>query len=160
MADCAEKAQHRWHCSPHNILSPRVAYTIVWQPWAIKGATPTALKHIFRNTIPIVSCGKKQQIIAWNNVNWFIFNCQQNHHNLLTFKQLPPFLGLTTPLSLRRGAGGEALFSLHYFTFYYQSCHPHNCFTTQLGTSCSFDSPGLARDEPTPGEYSQGDSTP
>ena len=29
----------------------------------------------------------------------------------------------------------------------------------QLGTSCSFDSPGLARDEPTPGEHSQGDST-
>ena len=25
---------------------------------------------------------------------------------------------------------------------------------------CSFDSPGLARNEPTPGEYSQGDSTP
>ena len=32
--------------------------------------------------------------------------------------------------------------------------------TTQLGTSCSFDSPGLARDEPTPGKRSQGDSTP
>jgi len=32
--------------------------------------------------------------------------------------------------------------------------------TTQLGTSCSFDSPGLARNEPTPGERSQGDSTP
>ena len=30
----------------------------------------------------------------------------------------------------------------------------------QLGTSCVFDSPGLARNEPTPGEYSQGDSTP
>jgi len=30
----------------------------------------------------------------------------------------------------------------------------------QLGTSCSFDSPGLARDEPTPGEYSQGESRP
>ena len=30
----------------------------------------------------------------------------------------------------------------------------------QLGTSCVFDSPGLARDEPTPGEHSQGDSTP
>ena len=30
----------------------------------------------------------------------------------------------------------------------------------QLGTSCSFDSPGLARDEPTPGQQSQGDSTP
>ena len=25
---------------------------------------------------------------------------------------------------------------------------------------CSFDSPGLARNEPTPGEYPQGDSTP
>ena len=32
--------------------------------------------------------------------------------------------------------------------------------TTQLGTSCSFDSPGLARNEPTPGKRSQGDSTP
>ena len=30
----------------------------------------------------------------------------------------------------------------------------------QLGTSCSFDSPGLARDEPTPGQRLQGDSTP
>ena len=32
--------------------------------------------------------------------------------------------------------------------------------TTQLGTSCSFDSPGLARNEPTPGKHSQGVSTP
>ena len=31
---------------------------------------------------------------------------------------------------------------------------------SQLGTSCSFDSPGLARNEPTPGEHSQGESTP
>ena len=30
----------------------------------------------------------------------------------------------------------------------------------QLGTSCSFDSPGLARNEPTPGKCLQGDSTP
>ena len=35
-----------------------------------------------------------------------------------------------------------------------------NVTTRQLGTSCSFDSPGLARDEPTPGQRSQGDSTP
>ena len=35
-----------------------------------------------------------------------------------------------------------------------------NALMPQLGTSCSFDSPGLARNEPTPGEYSQGDSTP
>ena len=35
-----------------------------------------------------------------------------------------------------------------------------NALTTQLGTSCSFDSPGLARNEPTPGKRLQGDSTP
>ena len=35
-----------------------------------------------------------------------------------------------------------------------------NVLTMQLGTSCSFDSPGLARNEPTPGKCSQGDSTP
>ena len=29
-----------------------------------------------------------------------------------------------------------------------------NVATTQLGTSCSFDSPGLARNEPTPGQRS------
>ena len=60
----------------------------------------------------------------------------------------------------KQRAGGEALFALYHLTFNYQLCYPHNCFTTQLGTSRSFDSPGLARDEPTPGEYSQGDSTP
>ena len=30
----------------------------------------------------------------------------------------------------------------------------------QLGTSCVFDSPGLARNEPTPGQRLQGDPTP
>ena len=35
-----------------------------------------------------------------------------------------------------------------------------NILTTQLGMSCSFDSPGLARNEPTPGKHPQGDSTP
>ena len=35
-----------------------------------------------------------------------------------------------------------------------------NVLTTQLGTSCASDSPGLARNEPTPGKCSQGDSTP
>ena len=35
-----------------------------------------------------------------------------------------------------------------------------NVIMLQLGTSCSFDSPGLARNEPTPGKHSQGDSTP
>ena len=35
-----------------------------------------------------------------------------------------------------------------------------NALMVQLGTSCSFDSPGLARNEPTPGQRSQGDATP
>ena len=35
-----------------------------------------------------------------------------------------------------------------------------NALISQLGTSCAFDSPGLARNEPTPGERLQGDSTP
>jgi len=35
-----------------------------------------------------------------------------------------------------------------------------NVATTQLGTSCSFDSPGGGRTAPRPGEYLQGDSTP
>ena len=34
-----------------------------------------------------------------------------------------------------------------------------NALMVQLGTSCSFDSPGLARNEPTPGKRLQGDST-
>ena len=38
--------------------------------------------------------------------------------------------------------------------------HITNALTTQLGTSCSFDSPGLARNEPTPGKHPHGDSTP
>ena len=35
-----------------------------------------------------------------------------------------------------------------------------NALMVQLGTSCAFDSPGLARNEPTLGKRSQGDSTP
>ena len=38
------------------------------------------------------------------------FTYQQHHHLLLTLKHSPPFQEVTTPLSLRRGAGGEALF--------------------------------------------------
>ncbi|WP_281626967.1 hypothetical protein [Segatella salivae] len=39
-------------------------------------------------------------------------------------------------------------------------CAMVNVTMMQLGTSCAFDSPGLARNEPTPGKRSQGDSTP
>ena len=48
----------------------------------------------------------------------------------------------------------------NHFTLHYKPCHLYNWFISQLGTSCSFDSPGLARNEPTPGKRSQGDSTP
>ena len=39
-------------------------------------------------------------------------------------------------------------------------CVMVNVTMMQLGTSCSFDSPGLAKNEPTLGKRSQGDSTP
>ena len=32
----------------------QVACTIIWQPWAIKSATPTALKHAFSDVINFV----------------------------------------------------------------------------------------------------------
>ena len=35
-----------------------------------------------------------------------------------------------------------------------------NALMVQRRRCCSFDSPGVARDEPTPGEHPQGDSTP
>ena len=35
-----------------------------------------------------------------------------------------------------------------------------NALIAQRRRCCSFDSPGLARNEPTPGEHPQGDSTP
>ena len=123
-----------------------------------------------------------RHFIARNAPNRFMFYYQQHYRNLLISRQLAPFPWLTTPLPLWGGAGGEALFPLHYFIFNYQPRHPHNYFISQLrwycaiipmdefrkinalmvqlGTSCSFDSPGLARNEPTPGKHSQGDSTP
>ncbi|MBF1524115.1 MAG: hypothetical protein HXN94_07740, partial [Prevotella salivae] len=73
----------------------------------------------------------------------------------------------------KQRAGGKTLFALHYFSFHYPQRHTYNHFISQLrwycaiipmdefrninalmvqlGTSCSFDSPGLARNEPTPG---------
>ena len=48
----------------------------------------------------------------------------------------------------------------YYVNIPMKPLHITNALTTQLGTSCSFDSPRLARNEPTPGERSHGDSTP
>ena len=44
-------------------------------------------------------------------------------------------------------------FSMHVFDII-------NALMVQRRRCCSFDSPGLARNEPTPGKHSQGDSTP
>ena len=53
MANYAKKPQHLRRCSPQTILQPRVACTIVWQPWAIKTATPTALKRVLHDVINV-----------------------------------------------------------------------------------------------------------
>ena len=67
----------------------------------------------------------------------FTFYYQQHHLPQLTLKQFPPFPWLTTPLSLRRGVGGEALFPLHYYTFNFQQRHTHNYFISQLRWYCA-----------------------
>ena len=51
--DCVEKVQHLQRCSPRYIHYPRVACTIVWQPWAIENATPMVLARLFHNTIDV-----------------------------------------------------------------------------------------------------------
>ena len=95
-----------------------------------------------------------RHITRWIALNRFTFHYQLHQCFQLPLKQPTSFQRVTTPLSLRRGAGGEALFVSHYFPFNYQSCHPHNHFTTQLGTSCSFDSPELASEsEGYPGSF-------
>ena len=48
----------------------------------------------------------------------------------------------------------------NYATISHQPICRYKYPNMQLGTSCVFDSPGLARNEPTPGKRSQGDSTP
>ena len=53
MANYAKKPQHLRRCSPQTIRQPRVAYTIVWQPWAIKSTTPTALKRVLHDVINV-----------------------------------------------------------------------------------------------------------
>ena len=112
-----------------------------------------------------------QTISSISTANYFSLS-SENHRSLFV---KPAKRG-------KQRAGGEALFTLHYFMFHYQPRHAHNYFISQLrwycaiipmdefrkinalmvqlGTSCSFDSPGLARNEPTPGKHSQGDSTP
>ena len=55
MLDCAEKAQHLRRWSTQTIRNPRVACTIVWQPWAIKSTTPMALERAFYILVHVFS---------------------------------------------------------------------------------------------------------
>ena len=120
----------------------------------------------FYAIIRVISSCKTRHITRWFTLNHFTLYYQHHRHPQLTPKWPPPFSWLTTPLPLRGGAGGEALFAFHYFPFNYQQRHAHNCFisqlrwycaiipmdefrninvlTMQLGTSCAFDSPTLA----------------
>ncbi len=77
MADNAEKAQHLWRCSTQTIRKPRVACTIVWQPWAIKSATPTALKRLFHNMNYVISRQNTWQITPKNATPTALFHA--NH---------------------------------------------------------------------------------
>ena len=50
---------------------------------------------------------------------------QQHHSSQLILKQLPPFQRVTTPLPLRGGAGGEALFIAFLLNNYCISFHTY-----------------------------------
>ena len=131
MVNSIEKAQHLRRCSPHYIHKPRVAYTIVWQPWVIKSLTPTMLKNIIHHTICVILCNKLPHFVTqfasfrdticaisshktslitrpFASIHFALYY-QQWRHLKLTLQRPPQFQRLTTPLSLRRGAGGEAL---------------------------------------------------
>ena len=131
MVNSIEKAQHLWRCSPHYIHKPRVACTIVWQPWVIKSTTPMVLKNIIHHTICVILCNKPRHFIVrfalfrdticvisshktglietpFASIHFALYY-QLFCHLKLTLQRPPQFQRLTTPLSLRRGAGGEAL---------------------------------------------------
>ena len=61
---------------------------------------------------------------------------QQYQYHQLALKQLPPFPRLTTPLSLRRGAGGEALFAFYINDICIITPHVYSCFLVALAVDC------------------------
>ena len=54
----------------------------------------------------------------------------------MTPKQLPPFPRLITPLPLRGGAGGEALFAFYINDIYIITPHVYSCFVVALAVDC------------------------
>ena len=61
---------------------------------------------------------------------------QQYQYHQLALKQLPPFPWLTTPLPLRGGAGGEALFAFYINDIYIITPHVYSCFVVALAVDC------------------------
>ena len=93
-------------------------------------------------------------------LHYFTFNYQQCHANNCFISQLRWYCAII-PMDEFRNINALmvqrrkhcAIISMNVYSIM-------DALMVQLGTSCSFDSPGLARNEPTPGKRSQGDSTP
>ena len=61
---------------------------------------------------------------------------QQYHQPQLIPKQLPPFQRVITPLPLRGGAGGEALFAFYINDICIITPHVYSCFLAALAVDC------------------------
>ena len=61
---------------------------------------------------------------------------QQYQYHQLALKQLPPFPWLTTPLSLRRVAGGEALFAFYINDVCSITPYVYSYFVAALAVDC------------------------
>ena len=94
-------------------------HTMITDSWRCEMRQTTPQTASFYAIIRVISLSKIRHITRWFASNRFTLYYPQHHHPLLTFKQLPPFPRLITPLPLRRGTGGEALFALHHFPFNY-----------------------------------------
>ena len=64
-----------------------------------------------------------------------LHNQQYQYHQLI-LKQLPPFQRVITPLPLRGGAGGEALFAFYINDICIITPHVYSCFLMALAVDC------------------------
>ena len=124
MVGYAEKAQHLRRCSPHNIRYPRVACTIVWQPWAIKSATPTALKCSFYVMIHISSCLYLWRI-APKKYNTYGIEEHNSSYNLRHFMQPSASFhrSICVISSHKTRLITRPFASIHFALYYQQCCH-------------------------------------
>ena len=92
--------------------------------------------------------------------HYFTFCYQQRHTHNVLISQLRWYCAIIPMDEFRKINALMVQRRRCYINIPMNTSITTNVLISQLGTSCSFDSPGLARNEPTPGEYSQGDSTP